>query len=244
MAAWRINAWSSPRNISTALMYSFAQRPDTVVVDEPLYAHYLSHTSSGTIHPGRENILASQSSDGKVVVQKVLQGEYESPIVFFKQMTHHLIDIDRAFLDQMENIVLIRDPRLILHSYSKVIDNPGMQDIGIEMQYALFRELQAKGRQPAVVDANELLKNPEKVLQELCRELLIPWFPEMLKWKKGQRPEDGVWAPYWYENVHQSTGFQPFKERQFELNENLKPLAIQAEKYYSFLFDFAIKADN
>ena len=42
----RICLWSGPRNISTALMYSFAQRDDTAVYDEPLYAHYLSKTSA------------------------------------------------------------------------------------------------------------------------------------------------------------------------------------------------------
>ena len=29
----KLNVWSGPRNVSTALMYSFRQRSDTLVVD-------------------------------------------------------------------------------------------------------------------------------------------------------------------------------------------------------------------
>ncbi|NCW57866.1 MAG: HAD family hydrolase, partial [Gammaproteobacteria bacterium] len=44
MGVTRIAMWSGPRNLSTALMRSFGNRSDTVVVDEPFYAHYLLAT--------------------------------------------------------------------------------------------------------------------------------------------------------------------------------------------------------
>ena len=68
----RIQLWSGPRNVSTALMYSFAQRPDTRVVDEPLYAHYLR--VSGAEHPGKAEVLRSQEQDGEKVVRDVARG--------------------------------------------------------------------------------------------------------------------------------------------------------------------------
>ncbi|MBR9922106.1 MAG: hypothetical protein GYB31_14805 [Bacteroidetes bacterium] len=223
-------------------MYAFAERPDTQVVDEPLYAHYLSNTDSEAEHPGRESILASQENDGEKVIREQLLGPCNKPVVLFKQMTHHLIKVNRDFLEEMEHILLIRDPRLIIQSYTKVIPNPQMADLGIEMQYVLFRELQARGKPPVVIDANELLKNPEKILEELCNQLVIPWFPEMLSWEAGGREEDGVWAAWWYRNVHQSTGFQPYQERQAIVPTALEPLAKEAEKYYQFLFEHALKA--
>ena len=70
MQTKRICLWSSPRNISTAMMYSFAQRPDTIVFDEPLYAHYLRVT--GIDHPGKEEVLASQEQDGEKKLYKKL----------------------------------------------------------------------------------------------------------------------------------------------------------------------------
>jgi len=49
--------WSGPRNISTAMMRAFENRQDTVVTDEPFYAHYLHKT--GLDHPGKDDVLAS-----------------------------------------------------------------------------------------------------------------------------------------------------------------------------------------
>ena len=80
--------WSCPRNISTALMYSFAERDDTIVFDEPLYAHYLH--STGVIHPGRDEVLKSQDNDGNSVVQNIILRN-QAPITFHKLMTHFLV---------------------------------------------------------------------------------------------------------------------------------------------------------
>ena len=89
----RINLWSGPRNISTALMYSFAQRTDTTVFDEPLYAYYLANSKAKEYHPGSAEILKAMENDGDKVVKK-MEGSHSSPIVFFKHMTHHLLDLD------------------------------------------------------------------------------------------------------------------------------------------------------
>jgi hypothetical protein len=90
----RISLWSGPRNISTALMYSFAQRKDTKVHDEPLYGYYLSHSPAKTYHPGAEKVIQTLENDGRKVVEMMLQNT-EKPVLFFKNMTHHLLDLDR-----------------------------------------------------------------------------------------------------------------------------------------------------
>jgi len=238
----RINVWSSPRNISTAFMYSFAQRADMTVVDEPLYAHYLIHTKTEANHPGTQEIVDVMENDGEKVVETMLHQAYPTPNVLFKQMTHHLIELNEDFLFEMDNILLIRDPKRIISSYVKVVENPAMHDIGIKMQYDLFKKLSDKGKVAAVVDAKELLQNPKKVLEQLCTNIGLPFTEEMLQWKKGARPEDGCWAKYWYANVHQSTGFQPYVEKKTELFGNLADLASKCQPYYDYLFQFAIKA--
>lgn len=240
MKTTRINIWSSPRNISTAFMYSFAQRPDTTVVDEPLYAHFLSKTDTEAEHPGREETLASMEQDGEKVVQEVIFSEYTTPIVLFKQMTHHLIELNRNFMQHTENVLLIRNPRAIIASYAKVIPNPSMHDIGVEMQYELMQQLQAWGKLAAVVDAKNLLLDPPGVLRKLCERLNIPFDERMLSWSPGARPEDGVWAKYWYANVHSSTGFQPYVEKDIVLPAALEPLAEACEWYYERLYEHAL----
>lgn len=242
METKRINLWSSPRNISTALMYSFAQRSDTHVVDEPLYAHYLSNTDSEAQHPGRESILQSQSPKGEEVIKSVILGPYSKPVVVFKQMTHHLIILDLEFLSKTTNVLLIRDPRAIIASYAKVVPNPAIHDIGVIQQLTLYEELVKKNSLAAILDAKELLLDPEKVLRELCFRLSIPWEPTMLNWEAGPRSEDGIWAPYWYHSVHQSTGFKPYQKRKLSLPADLNALAKKCQPYYERLYKEAIKA--
>ena len=238
----RINVWSSPRNISTALMYSFAQRRDTTVVDEPLYAHYLSKTDSEATHPGTPEVLASQESDGEKVVEEVIFGDYPTPVVLFKQMTHHLIHLNWDFMLRTENVLLIRDPNEIIFSYSKVVPNPGMQDVGVEQQLSLFHFLKKNSALTAIVDARELLLNPPGVLAALCERLGLDFDPNMLHWQPGARPEDGVWAKYWYTNVHRSTGFQPWEAKEIRLPSALEGLADRCQPFYEILYTEALKA--
>lgn len=238
----RINTWSSPRNVSTALMYSFAQRADTRVFDEPLYAHYLASTRSRVLHPGAEEILNSQEQDGELVIRQTLFGPCDKPIAFFKQMAHHLIELDESFLLRMENILLIRDPRAIIYSYAKVIPNPSMEDIGVRKMHRLFRFLSENGRLATVVDSRELLARPPAILGRLCSNLAIPFDERMLQWAPGPRPEDGVWARYWYGRVHRSSGFEPYREENFELPPRLEALAEECRPYYDEMYEAAIKA--
>jgi Sulfotransferase domain len=240
MNTTRICLWSSPRNISTAMMYSFAQRPDTIVFDEPLYAHYLHVT--GVVHPGQEEILASQENDGNKVVNELMLGSFDKPVTFFKQMTHHLAALDEKFLSQMKNILFIRDPKQIISSYAQVRPDVNMQDIGIEKQWHLYQQLTAKKQHCVVLDSNEILKAPEKVLTELCKVIDIPFYTSMLHWHAGPKPEDGVWAKYWYDNVHKSTGFEKQATSGRTLPEYLEPLYNNSKKYYDQLFQHSIKA--
>jgi hypothetical protein len=240
MTTTRICLWSSPRNISTAMMYSFAQRPDTIVFDEPLYAHYLR--VSRVEHPGQNEILQSQENDGEKVVHELMLNAFHKPVAFFKQMTHHLIHLNEDFLSEMKNIIFIRDPKQIISSYAQVRPDVNMQDIGIGKQLQLFHTLEKNNDHCVVLDSNEILKSPEDVLQKLCDALDIPYYKEMLHWHAGPKKEDGVWAKYWYDNVHKSTGFEKQQTSSRELPQYLEPLYNESKIYYDELFKHSIKA--
>lgn len=231
----KICLWSCPRNVSTALMYSFAQREDTVVFDEPLYAHYLF--ASGISHPGRKEVLKTQEKNGNKVIKDIIL-KRRKKIAFHKLMTHFLINIDTSFLQKVTNIIFIRNPKEIIYSYSKVIPNPTINDIGIKKQFDLYNSLDKK---PIILDSKYLLINPEKVLNRLCKLLDIRFDIKMLKWKKGPIKEDGVWAKYWYKNVHNSTGFIPYNEKDIILSTNLASVDDKCREYYQFLTEKSIK---
>lgn len=231
----RICLWSSPRNISTALMYSFAQREDTTVVDEPLYAHYLTSTDAREYHPGADEVIASQSNRAEEVIEEVIFGSYETPVIFFKQMTHHLVDLDWSFLEGTVNVILTREPKDMLLSYSQQVEQPSMRDVGYAKQLELVDYLKSVGQDPMVIDSKEILKNPRKKLSMLCSYLDIPFDEAMLSWEAGPRPEDGVWARYWYDSVHQSTKFNSYKPKTQPVPEHLRELLKKCERIYQQL---------
>lgn len=237
--AKRLFLWSGPRNISTALMYSFSQREDCLVEDEPLYAHYLSRSSAWPYHPASEQILQQMENDGQKVVQHMLS-KSGKPLLFFKNMSHHLIELDWSFMARGMNVILTRNPREMLLSFSKVIAKPMMEDVGYAMQWELLQYLKKNNFPFVVVEAKKFLLHPEEQLRKLCMACSIPFDPNMLSWQPGPRPEDGVWAGYWYQNVHRSTGFQRYVEKEDQLPGNLLPLYSECEPLYQKLLAYSL----
>ena len=220
-------------------MYSFAQRSDTRVVDEPFYGHYLK-VRPNVDHPGKEEVQANMSSDAAEVVEKIIMANNDTPVLFLKDMAHHLIEMDLDFMLPLTNLFLIRNPHQLIASIGQVMRQPTMEDIGSKKQYELFQWLREKGQTPLVLDSGDLLKDQEGIMRKLCEALDIPFEAGMLHWQPGPRSEDGAWAPYWYANVHRSTGFirQPTSTR--PLPEHLITLYEEARPYYEALYEYAI----
>lgn len=237
MKTQRICLWSGPRNVSTALMYSFAQRDDTIVVDEPLYGHYLAVT--GADHPGRDEVLATMQTDGQRVIDETILGPYPRPVVFFKSMAHHLVGLDFGFWGSIQNVLLIRDPADMLRSLVNQLPQPQLRDTGLDVQVWLMRELGPASL--PVLEARALLGDPAGVLSKLCARLDLPFQEQMLTWPAGPRPEDGIWARHWYHNVHASSGFRPYPERNETVPEHVQPLLQQCRPMYEELAEHAIR---
>ena len=233
-----ISAWSGPRNVSTALMYSFAQRDDTEVVDEPLYGHYLHHVP--VEHPGREEVLQAMETNGFQVMEDLLK-KGQKPIRFLKNMAHHWVSLDHELLDHFTNILLIRDPREMLPSLTKQLPNAGLDDTALNKQVTLFDHLSRKGNKPIIIDSKHVLLDPQKILAKLCGLLDIPFHQKMLHWQPGPRPEDGPWAKYWYKAVHASKGFEPYKQKKEPFPAALLPLLETCKPYYDYLYHHALK---
>ena len=223
--------WSGPRNVSTALMYSWGNRPDTSAIDEPFYAYYL--VERDIEHPGWMETLDSQSSDYLTVIKNVLYQKTDKPVLYIKNMTHHSINMSLHFLDDLVNLFLIRDPGEVISSFIKNIPNPTMEDLGYQKQWEMIEHLQSKGKDVFVVDSKELLTNPRIILEKMCVFAGIRFEESMLSWEAGPKEYDGVWAPYWYENVHRSTGFNRPEKKAVKLSQQYKPLESECRVYYN-----------
>ena len=229
-----INLISGPRNLSTALMYSFAQREDVTVLDEPFYGYYLKNAPLENEHPSQKEVLQTMELNEEKVIEGVNALSLKKQ-VFVKGMAHHYLTETPEFILDWENVILIRHPKKLIASFSKVIHAPTLNDIGIKKASELFLFLKKNGKTPIVIDSDELLKNPKIYLQKLCNLLHIPFSEKMLRWKKGGIPEDGIWAKHWYGNVHNSEGFAVQKSSSQALPDHLEPLLQEALPYYETL---------
>lgn len=228
----RIAMWSGPRNLSTAMMYAFAARPDWAVVDEPFYAAYLAKT--GLDHPMRTEILASQPHDPNKVEQALIGSIPDGkPHYYQKHMTQHMIPgIPRGWMAKMQNVFLIRHPARVVASFSAKYENPSIMDIGFLQQAELFDQVRAAGGTPVVIDSSDIRRDPEKMLKRLCTAIGLDWTPAMLSWPSGGHAQDGVWAAHWYGSVHASTGFAPAEGPLPDLPSDRAALADQAMESY------------
>jgi len=236
-----INLIAGPRNLSTAIMYSFAQRGDCIVIDEPFYGHYLNNSELDFKHPSEKEILSTMDLDEGSIIEKINILALNKT-VFIKGMAHHYIN-ESSFTLDWKNIILIRHPKKLIASFSKVIENPTINDIGIKKASQLFLFLKENNKTPIVIDSDELMVNPKKYLKKICKLLNISFSKEMLHWEKGGVPEDGVWASHWYANVHNTTGFQIQEKKEIVLSRSLQPLLDEALPYYKILKNNILKND-
>ncbi len=233
----RIAMWSGPRNISTAMMRSFENREDTLVSDEPFYAYYLLAT--GTPHPGAQEAMAAQSTDWHDVVSEITAPLPADKSVFYqKQMTHHLLpDVNRGWFVCISHCFLIRDPAEVIASYLKRRPTVTRDDVGMHQQAEIFDFVAARSDAiPTVLDARDVLLNPERMLRLLCEKLHIPFSERMLAWPAGRRESDGMWGKYWYDSVWQSTGFAEYQPKNAMLPEAVLPLVRECQIYYERLY--------
>jgi hypothetical protein len=234
----RVAMWSGPRNISTAMMRSWGNRPDTAVWDEPFYAYYLQQT--GRAHPGREETLARHEADWRTVRDRLLGDLPGGKQVFYqKHMSHHFLgDIDRRWLRQVVNCFLIRDPREMLPSLIKKVPDATLADTGLSQQIEILHLVQEwTGEVPVVIDARDVLANPRCMLELLCVRLGVPFVEEMLSWPPGRRETDGAWAPYWYGEVENSTTFQPYVPKNEPVATTARALLKQCQERYELLYE-------
>ena len=169
-------------------------------------------------HPGADEVIANGETDWRKVVEQ-LTGPIPSgkKIFFQKQMTHHqLPEVDRRWLGALTNCFLIRDPAEVITSYIKKNDDPTVEDLGFVQQAEIFDWVSQKtvATVPPVIDAKDVLQNPERMLRLLCQAVGVEFDDAMLSWPPGLRETDGVWAKHWYGEVARSTSFQPYQSEE------------------------------
>ncbi len=241
----RIAMWSGPRNISTALMRAWENRTDTAIIDEPFYAHYLVET--GLDHPGRDEVIAAQETD-EAKVAATLTGPVPGgkPIWYQKHMSQHILpEMSLDWLDHVANCFLIRSPAEVVASFTATRPDAEAWELGFEQQARIFEHVRRRSSEPPpVIDAADVLRNPNATLAALCRVLHVDFSERMLAWRAGPRASDGIWAPHWYAAVQRSTGFAARRPAVRKLTAAQQQLVDLCQPYYARLAAFRLKVTS
>ena len=238
----KVAMWSGPRNISTALMRSFENRTDTHVTDEPFYAYFLNE--SGEDHPARQEILRDQSSDWDTVSSELIGSIPNQKRVWHqKHMAHHIFKhSDLNWTKHVVNLFLIRDPKEVIISYQKRFPLIDHMQLGYNQQIKIIKTIaKTTGEHPIVINAKDVLKEPEKILKKLCAHLNIDFEDKMLNWPEGKRVSDGVWAPHWYSEVEKTTGFQAYSYHDVVLDSKWRDIYDRCMVDYEVLNSHSLK---
>lgn len=226
----RIAMWSGPRNLSTAMMYSFGARGDCAVWDEPFYAAYLKAT--GIDHPMAGRIVAAHETDPEKVAARIsgsIPGK--KPHFYLKVMPHHMVDgFPMDWAADCVNVHLIRHPARVVASYGAKREAVTLDDLGFRQQAELYDRIGG-----IVIDSADIRDDPGAMLGKLCEAIGLSYSAAMLRWPEGGNPDDGIWAEHWYGAVHRSTGFAGPEGPLPELAGDYAALAEAALPYFDRL---------
>ncbi|MEM1267899.1 MAG: HAD family hydrolase [Pseudomonadota bacterium] len=238
----RLAVWSGPRNLSTALMYSFGARADCTVWDEPFYAPYLAAT--GIDHPMAAEVLANHDVDPASVAERCA-APAPTALIYQKHMAHHLLpEFPTEWMAACTHVLLLRHPARVLASYHERRHDPVLADIGAaDLERVAVLVERATGRPPVIIDSADIRRAPAPALSALCAAVGLVYDPAMLTWPKGGNAADGVWAAHWYAAVHASTGFAPAEGPLPPLPDRLTDVLVEALPHYEALHARALRID-
>lgn len=245
-----IAMWSCPRSRSTAVARAFEQLDDCVVFDEPFFGAYL--VKRGLEEPCQEREVGQYlETDYQEIIDKITGDLPENSSFSFQkhQSKHALPEFGRNWLKSLNNFFLIRNPQEIIISYQKLYKKKlTLSHIGIEQHYQLFKEIESlTGKIPIVIDSQDVVKYPQKVMEFLCDRFKINFSQKMLSWSENPEKsqllkiEKSPYSTGWYSKVLNASGFiEPKQYSDCDFPEELNPLLDACIPFYEKLSSYCV----
>ena len=235
-----IAMWSGPRNLSTALMRSFGNRPDCYVTDEPFYAYYLKHSNIN--HPMKKKIILNGNTNLKSIIDHITGSVPENKLIWYQKhmAQHNILDFDLNWIHKLQNCFLIRNPKDVIISYETKYPLTSYLQLGYQHQIDLCNILNNISEY-IIIDSDDLLINPKHILKLLCDKLNIVFYNEMLLWPRGSKPYDGIWGKHWYNQVNKSDKFISKKNTKKILPLKYNDIYYQCLDCYQQLYEQRLK---
>lgn len=236
----RIALWSGPRDIATGMLYSFAQRDDATVSDEPLFGYYLGF--SGIEIPFRKQVLEKMEIDPVKIIDMLVNCDLNKEILFIKNKSDQAVGLQWDFMTSFDNVFLISHPKRMILSNDQEKEEQQLLDTCYEVQYHQILYLIQLGIEPIVIDSDDLIKNPDVILSSMCAKLGIPFQSKMLKWEKSEKEVESLPSRNWCKNMHNTSSFKDVDQLSGKLSIQQEELLEECLPFYERIQKYAIKA--
>lgn len=202
---------SPPRSLSVGFLRMMEARKDCVIMHEPSHwAWCYKHVYDDVQHWYKKDSATTFDQ-----VKQTIFKHAEHTNVFIKEMSFAGRDFlinDPDFLanPQVYFVFLLRDPHSTIVSFTKKASSACRHRLfsylmGYQAAYAIFEKVKACGAHPPlIILSEELAANPEKIVQQFCQHVGIPFKPEALHWDNLGTDFDGQeWGELKYKDAFQ-----------------------------------------
>jgi len=247
----RIAMWSPPRARSTMMMRVF-EALGCAVFDEPFYPYWLKSLNK-TDDPGFQVSIEQHETRWPQVIDQVLGPFPDGRDWYYqKHMAIHMLEeVDLGWMSAVRNCFLIRHPAEVIVSMAefRTVVPATTADlesaaalVGIPQLRRIFdRACDIHGEPPAVIDANDVLANPQQVLGRFCHAVGMPFDPnKSIAWARGKHPRDGAWADDWYAKVYSTTHLGTYRPKETVVPAALQPVVDYCLPTYEHIAQFRI----
>jgi hypothetical protein len=233
-----ISMWSAPRSLSTVLLYSFAQHTRCQHFDEPFLWPYLKSADHFEIE-GVEQHLTSDLVDPSKQYASLFSPQRGRDFHYIKNMAYQWMDLDDTWQDAFTHGFLIREPKKMLVSYLKNCASCCAEDFALDKLWSIYQRALESGQRPPIVDADDLLKEPELMLKALCETFEMPFEKEMLHWEPGPLEGDFLLETGWYRDILKSTGYRKYEPEKapIVLVACVHSICDEMQPFYDKLYD-------
>jgi len=199
--------------------------------------------------------LLAHETDWRRVVQSVVEAPAgNNGWSYQKHMAIHMLpEVDLGWMSDPSFVhcFLIRDPREVIASMTEFRDlqtvaasqgaEAAAQLVGIPQLQRIYDQVCSLGQVSTVLDANRVLSDPVTVLSAFCSKVGLPFDPKQdISWPEGQHPEDGAWAPLWYQKVFATTQLKPYKSGEAKVPPGLSKVVDACMPTYEKLYELSV----
>ncbi len=214
--------WATPRSTSTAFEWMMRQRGDLTCFHEPFGMAWYQGPDARAPRPAPPERRRPEATFEKIW-DDILQAAQKAP-VFMKDMPHHTDHMwSDDFLDRITHSFVIREPAKVLLSLHRSYEKAGMEEgfepneVSFGAQQKLFELLlERTGEKVPIIDSDDLLEDPHKMVQAYCEAMGLSFIPEALSWEPGARDEvlwyDGN-DEVWHASLRDSDGLKAMSRK-------------------------------